>query len=57
MAMSKMHKEVMDKLEAIHKDMKGGSTVKKSKVTKAQLTAIKGVGDATADEILKLLND
>ena len=53
MALDKRHKEILDRLDAIEAILKGG---KKPSVTKAQLVKIKGVGDALADEILKVIN-
>lgn len=55
----KRYGEILERLDRIEKLMAGlasGTKASKTAVTKAQLTKIKGVGDATADEILKLLN-
>lgn len=56
MAISKLHNQIMEKLEEIHNELKGGGESNKAAVTKEQLMEIKGVGSSTADEILKLLN-
>jgi endonuclease III-like uncharacterized protein len=55
MAMEKRHKEILDRLDAIEAIL-AGKVKTKSSVTKKQLTDIKGVGDALADEILKVIN-
>ena len=57
MAMDKMNKQIIERLERIERKLdrvlEDGPA---ASVTKEQLTAIKGVGPSTADEILALLN-
>lgn len=66
MAMSKFWQKTWERLDAIEEAIKAFSVseghlsvelVSEPTVTKDQLMGIKGVGDATADEILKLISD
>lgn len=66
MAMSKFWQKTWERLDAIEEAIKAFSVseghlsvelVSEPAVTKEQLMGIKGVGDATADEILKLISD
>jgi endonuclease III-like uncharacterized protein len=59
MAIEKRHLEILQRLDRIEELLAGlaGSTkASKTAVTKEQLMEIKGVGEATAKEILKLVN-
>ena len=54
MAQLKIFQEILDKLDQVLAIL-GDEDERAPAVTKEQLMAIKGVGEATADEIMKLL--
>lgn len=56
MAITKQHNEILQRLDRIEAKLDEKTSKPTAvKVTKKQLMEIKGVGEATADEILKLL--
>lgn len=55
MAMDKRWQQIFDRLDAIEAAIKAKDKPA-NPVTKADLVKIKGVGDALAEEILKLIN-
>lgn len=56
MAMDKRFLEIFERLEAIEAALRDLQAPQAHTVTLEELTAIKGVGESTAKEILKLLN-